>query len=327
MPRLYIGFITYGNSTSKYLPYFLKSIAEQSFQDFKVLAVDNSLPEDKENVESIKQYCAGAEIDRPGYNSGFAKAYNRMITKAADSGGELFLVINPDMIVDNHALEKMVAALDNSETDSVSPKILRWDFENSIKADIIDSCGIKLLPGLRFVDIGQGQKDGREFQEEREILGPSGAAGMYKMKALKDVARKSEGGGRQYFDELMFMYKEDCDLVYRLHLAGYRARYIPQAVIYHDRTAAGQGQKNWEVARNRKNKSKQVKKWSFLNQQIIFIKHWEKQNIKNKLFIAWFELKMLVFISFFEPYLFSQLKELFYMRKKIRDKKIVTRNF
>jgi GT2 family glycosyltransferase len=322
MPQLYLGFITYGRSTSPYLPYFLKSVAEQSFRDFKVLVVDNSFADDQENAELVKKHYPEAEIDRPGRNLGFAKAYNRMITKAREEGGELFLVINPDMMLDSHALESMVASLDDPGTDSVSPKILRWDFKNSAKTDVIDSCGIELLPGLRFADMGQGRKDGKEFQEERKILGPSGAAGMYKIRSLEQVAYKREDGSREYFDELMFMYKEDCDLAYRLHLAGCRARYIPQAVVYHDRTATGQGQKDLEVARNRKNKSRQVKKWSFLNQQIIFIKYWGVQDIKNKFYIVWFQLKMLVFILVFEPYLLGQIKKLFSIRKKIKNKKI-----
>jgi hypothetical protein len=283
--------------------------------------VDNSPSEDRENVESIDRYCPGAEIDRPGENLGFAKAYNRMIAEAVKAGADLFLVINPDMTLDEHALGNMVAALDDHEIDSVSPKILRWDFENFKKTDIIDSCGIKLLPGLRFVDIGQDQKDSEEFGKEKEILGPSGAAGMYRIRSLEKVSYIKKNGDKEYFDELMFMYKEDCDLAYRLYSAGYNSLCIPRAVVYHDRTAGGHGQKNLEVARNRKNKSRQVKKWSFLNQQIIFIKHWKRQDIKNKLYIIWFELKMLIFILFFEPYLFSQFKKLFYIRKKIKDKR------
>ncbi|MFW5888501.1 MAG: glycosyltransferase [Patescibacteria group bacterium] len=322
MPRLYIGFIAYGRSTSKYLPYFLKSISEQKFQDFKVLVVDNSSLEDRENMELIEQYYPSAEIDRPGSNLGFAKAYNRLIAKASREGGELFLVINPDMILDKYALKNMINAIDSFGVDSVSPKILRWDFENAKKTDIIDSCGIELLSGLRFVDIGQGKRDGEEFEKERKILGPSGAAGMYKIKSLEKVAYIKENGDKEYFDELMFMYKEDCDLAYRLYSAGCNSRYLPQAVVYHDRTASGRGQKNLEVARNRKNKSRQVKKWSFLNQQIIFMKHWRKQDVKNKFYIIWLELKMLIFILIFEPYLFGQLKELFFMRKNIKNKKV-----
>jgi GT2 family glycosyltransferase len=304
------------------LPYFLSDLAKQSFADYKLLVMDNSDPDNKENVELVKKYYPRARIDKPGKNLGFAKAYNRLIAKASREGGELFLVINPDMILDGYALENMVNALNCSDVSSVSPKILRWDFENLKKTDIIDSCGIELLPGLRFVDIGQGKRGGEEFEKERKILGPGGAAGMYKIKSLEKVAYIKENGDKEYFDELMFMYKEDCDLAYRLYSAGCSSLYIPQAVVYHDRTASGRGRKNLEVARNRKNKSRQVKKWSFLNQQIIFMKHWRKQDVKNKFYIIWLELKMLIFILIFEPYLFGQLKELFFMRKNIKNKKV-----
>ena len=50
MSKLIIGFITYGESTAKYLPYFLDSLKKQTFQDFETLAIDNS--EEKENVNT-----------------------------------------------------------------------------------------------------------------------------------------------------------------------------------------------------------------------------------------------------------------------------------
>lgn len=320
MSRLYIGFITYGGSTAKYLPYFLPSLTGQSFTDYKLLAVDNSEADDRENAELIKQYCPEAEIDRPGENLGFARAYNRMIRKAIREGGELFLMVNPDMTLESNAVHEMVKEMDEKDIGSIAPKILRWDFDRQKKTAVIDSCGIKLLRGLRFIDLGQGENDGEGFSREMEILGPSGAAGMYKIRPLEDVAYKHKDGTREYFDELMFMYKEDCDLVYRLYLAGYRAQYIPQAVIYHDRTAAGQGKRNLKVASNRKNKSKRVKEWSFLNQNIIFLKHWRHQGLFDRLMIIWFEFKMFAFLLIFEQYLLAQVPKLFQLRKEIKQR-------
>lgn len=119
-----------------------------------------------------------------------------------------------------------------------------------------------MKPGLRFVDAGQGEPDKGQY-DDINILGPSGAAAMYRLEALE----KAEQNG-QYFDELMFMYKEDCDLAYRLKLAGYKSKCAPDAIIYHDRTARAKGEGNLKVFFNRGNKSQQIKKWSFLNQQI-----------------------------------------------------------
>ena len=320
MPRLYIGFITYGGSTAKYLPYFLPSLIRQSFTDYKLLAVDNSEADDKENAELIKKHCSEAEIDRPGENLGFAKAYNRMIRKASREGGELFLMVNPDMILESNVVDEMAKEMNKKNIGSVAPKIFRWDFARQKKTAVIDSCGITLLKGLRFVDLGQGENDGERFNRQMDILGPSGAAGMYHIKALEEVAHNVKEGKKEYFDELMFMYKEDCDLDYRLYSAGYTSVFTPEAIVYHDRTAHGTGTGNTEVAKNRRNKSRQVKEWSFLNQQIIFVKHWKGQKIKNKIYIVWYELKMLGFILVFEPYLLGQFKRLFKLREKIKDK-------
>jgi len=72
-----------------------------------------------------------------------------------------------------------------------------------------------------------------------------------------------------------------------------------------------------QVALNRKNKNKQIKKWSFLGQQIIFVKYWKQQNFWNKSTIAWHEIKMLIFILLFEQYLFGQYWKLWKIKKNI----------
>ncbi|HMQ56818.1 MAG TPA: glycosyltransferase family 2 protein, partial [Anaerolineae bacterium] len=43
------------------------------------------------------------------------------------------------------------------------------------------------------------------------------------------------------FDEEYFMYLEDVDLNWRAQLAGYRAVFAPQAVVYHHLSASGGG--------------------------------------------------------------------------------------
>jgi GT2 family glycosyltransferase len=229
-----------------------------------------------------------------------------MIRQAVKEGAEYFLAINPDIILEADALEKLVMAMDNnSALGSATAKVLKWDFINQKKTKIIDSCGLKLLPGLRFVDFREGEQDNADFSDE--IIGVSGACAIYRLSALEKVKENE-----QYFDELMFMYKEDCDLAYRLFLDNYKAKCVSDSIVYHDRTSQGKGEGNLAVILNRKNKSKQVKRLSFLNQQIIFMKYWRLQSLYNKIIIVWLEIKMLVFALFFEPYL---LKEFTNLRK------------
>ena len=329
-PKLVIGFITYGKSTAKYLPYFLPSIIEsaENYENtgncgVKILVFDNSEEQDNKNVKYIKKNYPDIEIEWVGKNFGFARAHNRMINKAVEMSAEYFLAINPDMILEPDAIKRMIKTIDNDgELGSVCPKILRWDFQNNKKTNVIDSCGIQLKSGLRFIDVGQGQVDEGQFDDVK-ILGPSGAAGMYRIRALKKIieTRGAEAHGYaslQFFDELMFMYKEDCDLAYRLFLAGFKSKCVAGAIVYHDRTAAGKGESNLQVALNRRNKSKQAKKWSFLNQQIIFVKYWQILSIKQKLEVLWFAFRMFAFTVVFEQYLLKEYGKLWRLRNKIK---------
>ncbi len=205
------------------------------------------------------------------------------------------------MILNHDMIEKLILAIGKDENlASAAPKIFKWDFANKKKTKIIDTCGIKEISALRSVDIGQGEVDNGQY-DKSEILGPSGAAAIYKLSALDKV--KDEYG---YFDERMFMYKEDCDLAYRLWSNGYKSKLVPNAIVYHDRTAGAIGKSDIKTAINRKNKSKQVKEWSFLNQHIIFIKHWKTLNLKRKIEVIYFAFKMFIFALLYEQYLLKQ---------------------
>jgi GT2 family glycosyltransferase len=311
--KLAIGFITYGEHTAKYLPYFLPSLfkALSEIDDYQIFCWDNSEVGEK-NVEFMANTYPGIKITKSGKNIGFAAAYNKMMSEARKLDAEYFLVVNPDTILEPEAIKKLVEVMDkNKSLGSASPKVLKWDFENSRKAKIIDTCGIKLKAGLRFVDLGQGEVDKGQY-DNFEILGPSGAAGIYRMSALEKILPLDKGGRGdcQYFDELMFMYKEDCDLAYRLKLAGFKAKLRPEAIIYHDRTVASAGKGFMALFRGRRSRKRQEKKWSFLNQHIIFLKFWHLQGFLNKLVIILRMLAMFIFALLFEPYLIGQYGKL-----------------
>ncbi len=297
--KLFVGFITYGEATYKYLPYFLDSLKKQTYKDFQVLALDNS-----ENFHGNADYLIDKhpeiKLIKSEENLGFARAYNKMIRMAEEDGAKYFLALNPDMILEPDAIEKMVWVIErDGELASVSPMIFSWDFENNRKTKMIDTCGIRMKSGLRFEDIAQG-KEGVSESELSEILGPSGAAALYRMDSLKKIRKDKE-----YFDEAMFMYKEDCDLAYRLYLSGFKSKCVTDAVVYHDRTAKSLGGVA-KIFQTRKNKSKKVREWSFLNQHIIFLKYWSSQNTKNKFYIIFYALKMFFFALIFERFLLKQ---------------------
>ncbi|MFA4941266.1 MAG: glycosyltransferase family 2 protein [Patescibacteria group bacterium] len=319
--KLAIGFITYGELTAKYLPYFLDSLKKQNFSDYKIFAIDDSEQEENNNKKFIKNNYPEIDFSWAGENLGFGRAFNVLIKKASEIGAEYFLVLNPDIIMEPGAIEKLVEAMDGDRTlGSASPKILKWNFLENKKTNIIDTCGIGLKTGLRFFDFGQGEIDKGQYNKV-DILGPSGAAGIYRISALEKLNPLGKGGKGDslYFDESMFMYKEDCDLAFRLKLANFKARLVPEAIFYHDRTVASAGKGFMAFFRGRKAKNRQAKKWSFLNQHIIFLKYWRFQGVFSKITIILRILAMFIFALLFEQYLLGEYGKLKVIRKKLTN--------
>jgi GT2 family glycosyltransferase len=320
--RLYIGFIAYNQATAKYLPYFLPSLKAQTYGDFKIMAIDNSGAETNENSDYIKNNFPEVDLKWAGENLGFAKGFNRMIAQAAADGAEYFLALNPDMIYEPDFIAEMIKVIEvDGKIGAVAPKILKWDFEHNKKTNQIDSLGLAVSKEHRFFDAGQGETDNGETRSIQEVFGFTGAAALFNLSALEDVIF-GVGNHKEYFDELMFMYKEDCDLSYRLRLAGWKIMLAPQAVAYHNRAVASIGKTNFKIALNRRNKSRQAKQWSFLNQWILLLK------LKNLPFswrvkraTAWYQLKSLVFVLLFEPFLLKELAKLWELRQEIKKRR------
>jgi GT2 family glycosyltransferase len=307
-PQVYIGFITFGALTAPYLSLFLDSLAKQTYQDYKIIVYDNTPLKEKEHLNILPN---SIDVFSGSENIGFSRAYNKLILAAKQAGAKYFLVINPDTYLDPRALELLVQALEQDDKlASVSPKLLRWDFQNNQLTDVIDSCGLVMRSGLSFFDLGQGIIDQGQY-DQAKIIGPTGAAALYNLSALENI---NENG--KYFDENFFMYKEDCDLAYRLFLTGYTAKLVSAAIVYHDRTALGGNL--WQRFSNRRQRSQSVRRWSFINQHWLFIKYWSKQNFLSKLMIICKILILGLNALLFEQSLLACYKTILAQRKSLK---------
>lgn len=286
--KLVVGFITYNDASAKYLGDFLPSLkaalAFLPLSERQIIAFDNSNLDHNINRLSLEYFVK----DNPGElirltkdkNLGFSRAYNFMIREAKKLKADYFLALNPDTIMEPDAVSKLLEKLaSDKKIGSVSPKILRWDFAKRAKTKQIDSCGLVLKAGLRFRDLGQGERDEGQY-DKLQILGPSGAFAMYRLSALEKIKTNHD-----YFDSRFFMYKEDCDLAYRLSQAGFESRLVAEALVYHDRTVGDFGKGIWGRLLARRRLSKQTRAWSFKNQHLIFVKHFLKEHFISQLII------------------------------------------
>jgi GT2 family glycosyltransferase len=312
--KLALGFITYNQVSAKYLAYFLPALKEALHflpeNSYKVMVFDNSNEDENTNRLALEffdyKHQFKIEYHSKSKNIGFGSAYNFLIARAKELEAEYFLLINPDTLPEKNSLFFLLKVLEEkSELAAVAPKILRWDFANFKKTRQIDSCGLLLRPGLKFIDLGQGEKDEGQY-DDKTIIAPSGAAGLFRLSALDKIREKGF-----YFDPDFFMYKEDCDLAYRLKLAGLKSALVHQAIIYHDRSAASYSRGFLAFWLNRKKKSKEIKSWSFYSQHLLFIKHFSKETFYSRMIIIIRIFILFIFSLILEQYNLKQYKKMF----------------
>ncbi|MCF7795277.1 glycosyltransferase family 2 protein [Patescibacteria group bacterium] len=304
--KITAGFISYEKDTYKYLGIFLPSLikALDKVGDYKLFCIDNSV-NDLSNLKYIQENYPQIETLNSGKNLGFSKAYNIILEEANKYKSDYFFIINPDTYLEEDSVCNLLDKIENNASlGSVSPTILQWNFPSIKRPKLVDSLGLSLKSGLYFVDKAQAENlDKLKKNKDNHIIGISGAAGIYRMSALNKVKENNK-----YFDENMFMYKEDVDLAYRLFLQGYSAKTVDNAYIYHDRTT--------KKEKNRSSKSMFARKMSFLNQHIIYIKYFRLQNLRNKIKILSKILLMFIYILLKERF---QIKNYFILLKKIKN--------
>jgi glucose-1-phosphate thymidylyltransferase len=266
-PHVTIGILTY--NSAQYVQSCLETLTAQDYSDYNIVVLDNASTD--QTVSLIHSHFPEIHCISSDKNNGFSAGHNEIIRQAK---GEFYACVNIDMIFERSFISNLVAeAKKNANAASIGGKIKRWDFKKyestkslqKSKTNFIDTVGLQIDQSHRVKDIAQGMVDSSVFGHATDRFGISGAAVLYRMEALKDVAYEAPSGTVQYFDEAMWMYKEDVDLAYRLQWAGWKARYTPQAIAFHDRTISGAKKGVFGVITSRKKRKKKLNALSYKN--------------------------------------------------------------
>lgn len=258
-------------------------------------------------------------------NSGYAGGANQAVEVAK---GDFVMVLNPDIVFEPDYLDILRVRLGkDAKIGGIIGKLKKYDFNKNEKTELIDSAGLLMFKNRRCVDRGQGERDSGQYDKPEEVFGITGAAPLYRKKALEDI--KIDG---EYFDSSFFMYKEDVDISWRLLLRGWKCFYEPKAVAYHGR---GTGVFNrsgvLDVARNRSSLSKFQKTLSYKNERLMRAKNDLTGNIARNFFqIMWKEILMTGWILLREQFLIGaffkflrQIPDALKKRRKIMKTKKV----
>lgn len=194
----------------------VRSLIEQSLEPY-VIVVDNASTDG--SVEALEKKYPGVELIRNSQNRGYAGGVNPGIRRAMELGAQFVAPFNDDAIADKRWLKQLVEYLHaHPKAGAAAAKVLTADGER------LDSSGdYYTVWGLPYPR-GRREYDTRKYDSQTDIFAASGAASLFRVKALEQVG---------LFDEDFFAYYEDVDLSFRLQLAGWKVAYVPSALVYH----------------------------------------------------------------------------------------------
>lgn len=201
---------------------FLPGVVAAAGDRAGVVVADNGSTDDsvrvlREEFPSVRVVC----LDR---NYGFAGGYDRALEQV---DADYFLLLNSDVETPAGWLDPILDCLDrNPDVAAVAPKLLdrndREAFEYAGAAGgYIDYFGYPFCRGriLRHIERDEGQYD-----DARDVFWVSGAAFCCRAEVFRAL------GG---FDADFFAHMEEIDLCWRMQLAGYRVRIVPESRVYH----------------------------------------------------------------------------------------------
>ena len=200
----------------------LTSLRHTRYGNFKVTLVDQHSSDG--SAELVERDFNWVNLIRNSENNGFCKGNNQILR---GSRAKYCVLLNNDTEPDPHWLARLVEIAEhNPHVAALQPKILsmrdRQRFEYAGAAGgFIDIYGYPLCRGRVF---DQVEEDHGQYDDAREIFWSCGVAMLLRREVLEKIG---------YLDELMFSYAEETGLCWRMNVAGYKLRFVPQSVVYH----------------------------------------------------------------------------------------------
>ncbi len=185
--------------------------------DYELIIVDNVSTDGTREMLKKKYPVIRTILNKE--NVGFGRGNNQGMEAAK---GDYIFLLNSDTIVLNNAIAKLLSFARQHPKHFVGPKLLNLD------RSVQTSCGpFFSLPVIFAALFVRGDRLGLTRwspSRTRRVDWVSGAALMGPKKLFMD---------NLLFDEKIFMYMEEIDLLYRARKKGYKTLFYPRSVIIH----------------------------------------------------------------------------------------------
>jgi N-acetylglucosaminyl-diphospho-decaprenol L-rhamnosyltransferase len=186
---------------------------------FEIIVADNGTGDAE--LDRAAAAIDGAQVMRLESNLGYSRAVNLAAQRAQGDG---LVLLNDDSVVDPGYLERITAPLDPARGVVMAAGVMR----DASAPDLIETAGIEIDRTLLAFDYLNGEPVEVLDGPVADPVGPSGAAAAFWREAFIEV----DG-----FDERLFAYLEDVDLVLRMRRAGGSCRLAKGASGVHEHSA------------------------------------------------------------------------------------------
>ena len=192
----------------------------------EVWVVDNNSPD--RSAEMVRGEFPHVRVIANPDNPGFARANNQALKH---NQARHVVILNPDTEAEPGSLTRMVRYLDaHSDVGAVGPKLLNTDgslqhngrpFPTPLR-EFIGHSGLRRLNRRAYDRKYEYGRD--DFDVECETDQVSGACMMVPRRVMDQVGM---------LDEDFFMFYEEIEWCWRIHQAGYKVIYLPEARVTH----------------------------------------------------------------------------------------------
>jgi len=227
----YVTAIVVTHDGVTWLSEVVAALSSQKFKPQAIVAVDNG------SVDGSPKLLrnAGIPVIVQDREAGFGSAISAAVAALPKSdrgedfqSNEWLWILHDDCAPDRNALKKLLtAALERPQVGIAGPKILGWYDRKHIL-----EVGISITEnGTRWTGLEEREHDQGQHDETRTVLAVSTAGMLIKRSLFEEL------GG---FDPSLELFRDDIDLGWRAHIAGYSVICVGDAILYHAEAAASE---------------------------------------------------------------------------------------
>jgi GT2 family glycosyltransferase len=190
--------------------------AQRTVYPFEVVLWDDHSTDG--SVDFVREHFPWVSVITSERNTGPAEGHN---IGARAAKGRYLIFADNDTVFDPHWLDSLVSlAKQEPKIGAIGSKIFHYE-----PRDVLQEVGLGAdIFGFPVHYVEKGEEDLGQHRQVRDVFGGAACGLLVRREAFE------QAGG---FDGDYFIYNDDLDLCWRIHLAGYRVVVNPRAIMYH----------------------------------------------------------------------------------------------